>query len=461
MNKLLGCLLACASIATAGTAFAVSPASPAVATVPRQVAVDFGDIVQQGFPDESLQLAFAGRRGQLIALQTDVYEDSPQGCESVELRRGDEEIVQTAAHVWRLPSDGRYEVDYSQTCINPFSNYADRLIVSAVLSRVAVTPARVGERLHLGMGRAVIRAASVRLGERPVLFSGASVLPASALRTTVDRAVRLRRDCFPETLSPDRVPAPEDRLYGGRCGFRARAGDRYLVFGDDATRVQPYAVSRGVLDGRSIPIGDDPHQIVFSGRAGDVVYHEWKHIRLAAESGDGVWLVNGANSSRVDALQLSFREGRLELAWVLPRTGTYQLRVARHVARPKASIRLRTARLTQIPIGEDVDVPVGPGRWTFAVVEAERNGALEGVVRATSHLVEGWQARLMSATDGHWSSGGPPPLREVGARTVPVFGLLGVLLKPGAGQRGTGSVRLRLNACPYDPSAGKLVCTES
>lgn len=455
MNGILGALLASATAAAASLIVMPPSTASVMQPAPARVAVEFGETVRQGHPDESLQLAFTGRRGQLVALQTEVGEGSPSGCESVALRRGGTKIAQSVAHVWRLPADGSYLLDYSQTCVDPFSKYPDRLIASVVLSRVAVTPARLGERLRLGVGRAVIRAASVLLADRPILFTGASVVPASALRTTDDAAERFQGDCNPTTLSAGQVPATEDESEY-RCDFRARAGDRYLVFGDDSTRVESYAVARAVLDGRPVPIGDAPRQITFSGRAGDVVYHESRRVRLATRPGDGVWLITTRDGFRVAPLERA-AGGIVDQAWVLPRTGTYRLRMANHVARSNASVRLRTARLTEIPVGQDVVLPVVEDRWVFAVAVPSENSAYEGIVRATSRLAEGWGARLMSGS-GTWSNGGPAPLREIGAPTGPVFALNGVLLKPGAGQRGTGSVTLRLNACPYDPAAGALAC---
>ena len=448
MKRTWGTLLASAVAASALTIPLPASAASADRAAPRTVDVRFGETVEAA-PDQAVRLAFAGRRGQLVTLSTSVGgEEYPRNCESIVLSRGASSVVQEAPGFWRLPATGSYRLDYLQSCEDYNDKYGGSYTSRIALARVVVgRPGDPLTDLFRDRDTPVIRAVSVRLGRRPLLLTDAFVVPARQRTPAAENL--FQRWCSATVLAAGKTSVDRG---GQACGFRPRRGERYLVFGDKDTRVETIRTSRARLDGPALPVGDEPQEIRVSGDAGDVVYLETSGLRLAAPAGGGadVWLA-GASGREITPLQRT--GGHTGTSWLLPATGAYRLYVTHHVAGSRASVRMRSARVVEGTVGADFTVPAGR-RWTLAEVDGGADTAYTGTVVATDAMAAGWQVRLVSS----YRQGYSYRVDEVGGWIPRVLPLRGVLVKPGSAQRGPGSVTVRLEVCPRDPTHGDPVC---
>ncbi|MCF6377818.1 hypothetical protein L2K70_09390 [Nocardioides KLBMP 9356] len=228
MKRILGTLLACVAATTA-----LSAPMSSTAVAPEEKAsyfVGFGEVVVVP-SGEAATLSFEGRRGQLVALRTSVGTDEyPKDCESIVLTRRGTEIDQVWPGLWRLPATGSYRVDYAHECRDVYKGFA----YDSDISLAKVVVGRLGDALRHGVrsDAATIRAISVRLGDRPLVLSEAHVVRARKPATTENAR---QSWCFATRVVAGKPPVS----YGGdECSFRARAGQRYLVFGDKDSTVR-------------------------------------------------------------------------------------------------------------------------------------------------------------------------------------------------------------------------------
>ena len=232
MKRILATMLAGVVVTSALSTTVATSASAAAPDQDRRVGVRFGQTVTSA-SGEAVRLVFRGRRGQLVTLRTTVSQDEyPDRCESIVLRKGGHRVVQHAPGLWRLRSTGKFRLDYTQDCKDPYDKYGSEYDSHLTLARVVV--GRRGDAVRHGTDRdaALVRAVKVRLGKRPLRLSEAYVVPAH--RRTKDAQNAYQPYCATHRLVAGRTPSQD----GTACSFRARKGDRYLVFGGTETRIR-------------------------------------------------------------------------------------------------------------------------------------------------------------------------------------------------------------------------------